>query len=65
MQTVFDILRLLAVLAAAVLLGNWFIAEVRQARKLRKPWYAPYLSTPGLLILILCVLLPLLAWVMD
>ena len=46
------------VLVAAMILGNWFLAEVKKARRLRQPWYKPYLSMPGLLILI-AVCLPL------
>jgi hypothetical protein len=43
---------MIAILAAASFLGNWFLSELKKARALRKPWYAPYLSWPGLLILI-------------
>ncbi|MDL2321674.1 hypothetical protein LJC47_04955 [Desulfosarcina sp. OttesenSCG-928-B08] len=46
------ILRAVFVLAAAFLLGNWFLSEVRKAKAARKPWYAPYLTPPGILILI-------------
>jgi hypothetical protein len=45
------LLKLLPVLIAALLVGNWFLAEVKKARRLRKPWYAPYLTVPGVLIL--------------
>ena len=51
------LLKAAAVIAAAGLLGNWFLAELRKAKTLRKPWYSPYISLPGLLI-ILAVLLP-------
>jgi lysylphosphatidylglycerol synthetase-like protein (DUF2156 family) len=44
------------VLVAAIILGNWFLAEVKKASRQRQPWYKPYLSVPGLLILIaLCL----------
>lgn len=46
------ILKAIAILIAAFLLGNWFLAEVRKAKRAKKPWYAPYLTVPGLLILI-------------
>ena len=46
------------VLVAAILLGNWFLAEVRKASRQQQPWYKPYLSLPGLLIL-LALCLPL------
>ena len=46
------------VLVAAIILGNWFLAEVRKANRQGQPWYKPYLSLPGLLIL-LALCLPL------
>ena len=46
-------------LAAAAILGNWFLSEARKSKKLGKPWYAPYLSIPGIIILLLIILLPL------
>ncbi|MGD9016607.1 MAG: hypothetical protein PVH30_04435 [Desulfobacterales bacterium] len=47
-----QILKMVVVLAAAVTLGNWFLAEYRSARAKGRPWYAPYLTIPGILILI-------------
>lgn len=46
-------------LVAAMLLGNWFLAELRKARATAKPWYAAYVSVPGILILIIIILLPI------
>ena len=46
------------VLIAAIIVGNWFLAEVKKAHRQRQPWYRPYLSVPGLIILI-AVCLPL------
>jgi len=45
------LLKFLPVLIAALLVGNWFLAEVKKARRLRNPWYTPYLTVPGVLIL--------------
>jgi hypothetical protein len=53
------ILQVACALAAAAILGNWFLLEARKAKKMGKPWYAPYLSTPGIIILLIVVLLPL------
>ena len=50
-----------AVLLAAILLGNWFMAELRVVRAKGRPWYAVYFSLPGILI-ILAVLLPVFWW---
>jgi hypothetical protein len=52
------ILKFVPILIAAILIGNWFLKELNRARALRKPWYAPYLTVPGVMIL-LALLLPL------
>ena len=44
------------VLIAAIIIGNWFLAEVKKAYRHKQPWYKPYLSIPGVIILIaLCL----------
>jgi hypothetical protein len=43
-----------------MILGNWFLIEHKKAKIAGKPWYASYLSPPGVLIMGLIVLLPLL-----
>ena len=40
-----------AVLVAAIVIGNWFLAEVKKAKIKQQPWFKPYLSIPGLIIL--------------
>ncbi len=40
-----------AVLVAALIIGNWFLAETRKAKTNKEPWYKPYISVPGLIIL--------------
>ncbi len=57
-----DIVKIVAILSAAGILGNWFLKEVKQAKLSGKPWYTPYLTAPGILVVIMAVLLPLLAW---
>jgi hypothetical protein len=60
----FDLVRVAAVLIAAILVGNWFLAEIRKSKIKREPWYKPYVSLPGLIILAaLC--LPLIFWLLD
>jgi hypothetical protein len=49
------------VLVAAGLLGNWFLSEVRRAKARREPWYKPYLTIPGIMVLI-AVFIPLVYW---
>lgn len=61
MPSISEIIKLVAVLAAAMLLGNWFLAELRKARRQNLPWYTAYLSPPGLLILA-ALAVPLVYW---
>jgi hypothetical protein len=53
-----EIIKFVPVLIAAFLLGNWFMMEVKKAKIQQKPWYAPYISIPGILIL-LAISLPI------
>jgi len=53
-----EIIKYVPVLIAALLLGNWFMTEVKKAKIQQKPWYAPYLSIPGILVL-LAISLPI------
>jgi hypothetical protein len=53
----------ICVLVASMVLGNWFLTELRRARAARKPWYTPYLSVPGILILAIVLLLPVIAYI--
>lgn len=62
--TVTTIVKIIAPLVAAILLGNWFMSEVKKARFKGAPWYQPYLSIPGLLI-ILAVLVPIVLWIIK
>jgi len=45
------IVKYAGVLIAAIIIGNWFLAEVKKAKRKQQPWYQPYLSLPGLIIL--------------
>lgn len=49
----------IAVLVAAMILGNWFLIEVKKAKSNNQPWYKPYISIPGLIILAAVLGLPL------
>jgi hypothetical protein len=55
------IIQLIAVLLAASILGNWYIAEYRKARAAHLPSYRAYFSIPGICIILLILLLPILA----
>jgi hypothetical protein len=45
------LVKYVAVLAAAMIIGNWFLIEVKKAKFNEQPWYKPYVSVPGLIIL--------------
>ena len=63
MESLLSYLKVIPILIAAMILGNWFLSEVKKNRESRAPWYAPYLSIPGILILVM-ILVPLLMWVL-
>jgi hypothetical protein len=46
---------------AACTLGNWYLAEYKKARAAHLPAYRAYFSLPGILIVLLIFLLPILA----
>lgn len=58
MENVILLVRMVAVVAAAIALGNWFMSKVRQLRAAGLPVYYAYLSTPGIIIL-LAILVPI------
>lgn len=57
METLIQLLRMAAILIAAIFLGKWYLSEYKKARYQGKPWHAAYFSLPGILI-ILVLLLP-------
>ena len=59
---IIEILKMACILIAAIIIGNWFMSELKKSRQEEKPWYSAYLSLPGILILIAILLLPVLAW---
>jgi hypothetical protein len=61
-STLATIAKIIAPLVAAILVGNWFMSEVKKARVKGGPWYQPYVSIPGVMI-ILAILLPIILWV--
>jgi len=61
MGTLIPLVQAVCALAAAMVLGNWYLTEYRKLKALAKPWYAIYLSAPGIIIIGLIFLLPLVA----
>ena len=62
MANIVQILKIIPILIAAILLGNWFLAELKRANATDKPWYSAYLSIPGLLILLAILVIPIALW---
>ena len=62
MKNIVLFLKIIPVLIAAILLGNWFLAERKRANATGKPWYTAYLSVPGLLVLLAILVIPIVLW---
>jgi hypothetical protein len=62
METLISALKFIPVLLAAVLVGNAFLKEVRKAQQAKAPWYRPYLTAPGVIV-VLALLAPLVLWI--
>jgi hypothetical protein len=58
MESFLAAIKAVAALMAAMILGNWFLEEVKRARDQGAPWYRPYLTAPGLMILVILFGLP-------
>jgi hypothetical protein len=65
MENIVSILKIIPILIAAMLLGNWFLAELKRANATDKPWYTAYISPPGLLILLAVLVIPIVLWLMP
>jgi hypothetical protein len=65
MATVYLFLKMACVLVAALLIGNWFLAEVKRAKVEGAPWYQPYLTLPGGIIVAAVILVPIVLWYLD
>ncbi|RLC05858.1 MAG: hypothetical protein DRH90_04955 [Deltaproteobacteria bacterium] len=62
MKNIVFFLKIIPVLIAAILIGNWFLAELKRANATGKPWYSAYISVPGLLILLAILVIPIVLW---
>ena len=59
-----NLIKYVAVLVAAIIIGNWFLTEARKAKANKEPWYKPYVSLPGL-IMLAALSLPLILLLID
>jgi len=64
-QGIVTIIKMIAVFAAATYLGRWFQDEIKKSTIRKEPWHKPYLSLPGLIILAVMFLLPVLIWIIK
>ncbi|MDL2286845.1 hypothetical protein LJC24_05390, partial [Desulfococcaceae bacterium OttesenSCG-928-F15] len=55
METVIKIIKYGAALAAAMMLGHWFLAEAKRIKAADQPLYKAYFTIPGILILLLVI----------
>lgn len=60
-----ELVKAVCILIAACMLGNWFMTELKKSRREKKPWYAVYLTIPGILIVTAILLLPFVAWIVQ
>jgi len=61
MAVMIEFAKMISVLLGALILGNWFLSEFKKTRLKKLPWYAAYLTTPGLLVLA-ALALPVIYW---
>ena len=50
MEILIQLVKFVPPFVAALILGHWFHKELKKARALGKPWYAPYLTPPAIMI---------------
>lgn len=62
MAALLELMKVCAVLIASAMLGNWFLSEVKASKKKGAPWYTPYISIPGIIVICSIILLPVLLW---
>ena len=56
------LLKIIPAMIASIMLGNAFLSEVTKNRVTGGPWYKPYISPPGLLVITACIVVPLVLW---
>jgi hypothetical protein len=63
-STIVMLAKLFAVILGAILLGNLFLTEVKKSRASGARRRSPYLSAPGILIIII-IALPVVLWIIS
>jgi len=62
MELVVGIIKVLALLIAAAIIGQWYLSEVKKAKAAKAPWYTPYMTIPGIMVILIVIGLPILVW---
>ena len=57
MEIIVQLIKFVPPFVAALILGNWFFKELKKAKAQGKPWYAPYLTTPAIVIAVILIAL--------
>jgi hypothetical protein len=65
MNALIDLMKVCAILIASAMLGNWFLSEVKASKRRGAPWYTPYASIPGILVIGFIVLAPIFLWLLH
>ena len=65
LENLVTLIKIMAIFAAAGILGSWFLSEAKKSKLKGEPAYKPYLSLPGIIIALLILLLPILAWLLN
>jgi hypothetical protein len=63
--TFMGMFKIIAVLVAGMVVGNAYLDEVRKAKLKGEPWYKPYLTLPGILVIVFCIVLPIVVWLLK
>ncbi|MCU0599382.1 MAG: hypothetical protein MUE70_09025 [Desulfobacterales bacterium] len=64
MDALIELLKVCAILIASAMLGNWFLLEVKSSKRKGLPWYTPYFSVPGIIVICCIIIAPILIWLL-
>jgi hypothetical protein len=65
MDALIQLLKVCAILVASAMIGNWFLSEVKASKRRGAPWYTPYVSIPGIIVIGFIILVPILLWALH
>lgn len=62
MNLFISLMQAVCILIAATILGTWFLNENKKLKAAGKPWFATYLTIPGIMVMIIILVLPFLTF---